>query len=88
MNTWSFGTTVRAEGHRYEDVFGLGRQRIPGFGVWDLRTSKTLAPGWRASLTVGNVLDNEYATAKDFSNNDFISAGRTVFLSVRYDFIR
>lgn len=88
VNTWSFGTTVRAEGHRYEDVFGFGRQRIPGFGVWDLRTSKTLAPGWRASLTVDNVLDNEYATAKDFNNNNFISAGRTAFLSVRYDFVR
>ena len=88
IETWSFGTTLRAESHRYDDVFGVGRQRIAGFGVWDLRASKTLAPGWRASLTVDNVLDNEYATVKDFSNNDFIVAGRTAFLSVRYDFAR
>lgn len=86
--TWSFGTTVRSESHRYEDVFGFGRERLAGFGVWDLRASKTLAPGWRASLTVDNVLDNEYATAKRFDNTDFIAAGRTAFLSVRYDFTR
>ena len=88
VNTWSFGTTVRAESQRYEDLFGIGRERIPGYGVWDLRASKTLAPGWQASLTVDNVLDNEYATAKRFDNTDFIAAGRTAFLSIRYDFIR
>jgi vitamin B12 transporter len=37
---------------------------------------------------VDNVLDNEYATAKRFDNVDFIAAGRTAFLSVRYDFTR
>lgn len=86
INTWNFGTTVRAESHRYEDLFGIGRERIPGFGVWDLRASKNLAPGWRASVTVDNVLDNEYATAKRFDNTDFIAAGRTFMASVRYDF--
>lgn len=91
LGSWSFGTTVRAESHRYEDIFDPAlqatvRERIAGFGVWDLRASKVLAPGWQASLTVDNVLDNEYATAKDFNRNDFIVAGRTAFLSVRYDF--
>ncbi|MCL7943881.1 TonB-dependent receptor [Marinobacter sp. ATCH36] len=88
VGAWGFGTTVRAESHRYEDLFGIGRERIAGYGVWDLRASRTLAPGWRASLSVDNVLDNEYATAKRFDNVDFISAGRTAFLSVRYDFAR
>ena len=91
LGSWSLGTTVRAESHRYEDIFdpvqlATVRQRIAGFGVWDLRVSRELAPGWQASLTVDNVLDNQYATAKDFSNNDFIVAGRTAFLSVRYQF--
>jgi vitamin B12 transporter len=88
LGTWSVGTTVRAESHRYDNVFGVGRQRIPGYGVWDLRASKEFAKGWHAYLTVDNVLDNQYATVKDFNNNDFIVAGRTAFLSVRYDFIR
>lgn len=86
MASWNVGTTVRAESHRYEDLFMIGRERIPGFGVWDLRASKGLAPGWRVSLNVNNVLDNEYATAKRFDNTDFIAAGRTFMASVRYDF--
>ena len=45
-----------------------------------------LSPGWRASVTVDNVLDNEYATAKRFDNTDFIAAGRTFMATVRYDF--
>ena len=84
--TWTFGTTVRAESHRYEDIFGLGRQRVAGFGVWDLRANKDLAPGWVASLSVDNVLDREYATAKRFDNVNFIDAGRTFMASVRYEF--
>ncbi|WP_150912012.1 TonB-dependent receptor domain-containing protein [Marinobacter halotolerans] len=88
LGTWGFGTTVRAESHRYDDVFGVGRQRIPGYGVWDLRVSKEFAKDWHAYLTVDNVLDNKYATVKDFNNNDFIVAGRTAFLSVRYEFAR
>ena len=88
LGQWVLGTTVRAESERYEDIFGVGRERIAGFGVWDLRASRTLAPGWLASLTLDNVLDREYSTAKRFDNTDFISAGRTVFLSVRYDFVR
>ena len=84
--SWNFGTTIRAESHRYEDLFGIGRERIPGYGVWDLRASKKFAPGWQASLTVDNVLDNKYSTAKRFDNTDFIVAGRTFMASVRYDF--
>lgn len=93
VGTWAFGTTVRAESHRYDDVFDdvlfdTVRERVAGFGVWDLRASKILAPGWHASLTVDNVLDNEYATSKRSPDVDFIAAGRTAFLSVRYDFTR
>ncbi len=88
LGRWVLGTTVRAESERYEDLFGIGRERIAGFGVWDLRASREMAPGWLASLTVDNVLDREYSTAKRFDNTDFISAGRTVFLSVRYDFVQ
>ncbi|QSP95749.1 TonB-dependent receptor [Marinobacter salinisoli] len=86
LGRWLLGTSVRAESERYDELFGIGRQRIPGFGVWDLRASRELAPGWLASLSVDNVLDKEYATAKRFDNTDFISAGRSVFLSMRYDF--
>ncbi len=86
LDSWTVGTTVRAESERYDDLFGIGRERIAGFGVWDLRVHKVLAAGLLGSFTVGNVLDKEYTTAKRFDNADYISVGRTVFLSVRYNF--
>ncbi|WP_273429113.1 TonB-dependent receptor [Marinobacter sp.] len=93
LGEWVLGTSVRAESFRYDAIFNpstfqVDRKRIAGFGVWDLRASRNLAPGWLATLTVDNVLDREYSTAKRFDNTNFISAGRTVFLSVRYDFVR
>jgi len=82
--SWNFGTSFRAESHRYNDE--ENSQRIAGFGVWDVRVSKELVPGLRASLTVDNVADKKYATARYDSGTDYISAGRVVFLSARYDF--
>ncbi|HSP01715.1 MAG TPA: TonB-dependent receptor, partial [Thioalkalivibrio sp.] len=93
VGTWSFGTTARAESHRYDDVFdGVSfttvRERVAGFAVWDVRASKTLAPGWQASLAVDNVLDNKYATTMRSPGVDYIAAGRAAFLTIRYDFSR
>jgi len=85
LGTWTLGTTIRAESQRYEDLFGLGRKRVAGYGLWDLRAQKVIAPGWVASLAVDNVLDKEYATAKRFDNVDYVSAGRIAMLSIRYD---
>jgi vitamin B12 transporter len=79
MRTWQ-------EAGKEIDLCVIGRERIAGYGTWDLRARKDLAPGWVASLTLGNVLDKEYTTAKRFDNADYISAGRTAFLSVRYEF--
>ncbi len=89
--SWNFGTSFRAESHRNDDVydsttFSTNRERIAGFGVWDVRVSKDLMPGLHAALTVENVADKEYATARYAPGTDYISAGRIVFLSVRYDF--
>lgn len=88
---WNFGATFRAESHRDDDVydsstFTTKRERIAGFGVWDLRVSRELMPGLRAALSVDNVADKEYATARYAPGTDYISAGRIVFLSARYDF--
>ncbi|NWN91973.1 TonB-dependent receptor [Marinobacter adhaerens] len=91
VGSWTFGTTIRAENYRPdeyfdENTFSSVRTQVPGYGVWDLRAQKTFASGLVASVTVSNVLDKEYATAKKDVNADYISAGRLAFLSVRYDF--
>jgi len=85
LGTWTVGTTVRAEAARDDEVKKV-RKRIAGYGTWDLRAQKVMAPGWVAAVTIGNLADKKYTTLKG-SNGDYISEGRTAFLSVRYDFI-
>lgn len=85
LGTWRVGTTFRAEGDREDELYNVGRKDIAGFGTWDLRAQKVVAPGWLASLTIGNLADKQYTTLKRKAG-DYISEGRTVFLSVKYDF--
>lgn len=90
IGTWTLGTTFRAESERYDDPYdasagGSVRKTIAGFGVWDLRASKEFARNWTATVTVDDVLDKEYATLADTPTVNYISAGRTAMLTVRYD---
>jgi vitamin B12 transporter len=85
LGTWTVGTTVRAEAAR-DDELRKVRKRIAGYGTWDLRAQKVMAPGWVAALKIGNLADKKFTTLKG-SRGDYISEGRTAFLSVRYDFI-
>lgn len=85
VGTWDFGGTLVAEGYRYDDR--ANDDRLPGFATLDLRAGWRFAPDWSTRLTVANVLDKEYSTARyDSENNlDYIAAGRTAMLTVRYD---
>jgi vitamin B12 transporter len=85
VGTWDFGGTVIAEGYRYDDR--ANDDRLPGFATLDLRAGWRFAPDWSTRLTLANVLDKEYSTARfDRANNlDYIAAGRTALLTVRYD---
>ena len=86
VGTWDFGGTVVAEGYRYDDR--ANDDRLPGFATLDLRAGWRFAPDWSTRLTLANVLDKEYSTARYDQQNDldYIAAGRTAMLSVRYDF--
>ncbi|RBP32295.1 vitamin B12 transporter [Marinobacter pelagius] len=83
---WYAGTSVRAESHRFDEVFS--RIRIPGYAVWNVRAGISFDGGWQISASIDNVLDNEYALAQYDGSRNYISAGRTALLSVRYDFVR
>jgi len=83
---WYAGTSVRAESHRFDEV--VSRIRIPGYAVWNLRAGMSFAEGWQVSASIDNVLDNEYALAQYDSSRNYISAGRTALVSVRYNFVR
>ena len=84
VGTWDFGGTVVAEGYRYDDR--ANDDRLPGFATLDLRAGWRFAPDWSTRLTLANVLDKKYSTARDSLNDvDYIAAGRTAMLTVRYD---
>ncbi|PCM44291.1 TonB-dependent receptor domain-containing protein [Marinobacter sp. ANT_B65] len=83
VNNFTFGGSVIAEGHRYDDA--ANTDRLAGFGTFDLRAGWNFAPSWSSRLTLANVLDKEYSTARYFDGREYIAAGRTAMLSVRYD---
>lgn len=82
LDTVSVGGSVRAQGHRYND--SANTQRLSGFALLDLRAAWQFSTHWRANVTVQNVLDKEYATARNFGGWDYLNAGRTAMLSVNY----
>src|SRR5690606_5436235 len=85
VGTWDFGGTVVAEGYRYDDR--SNNDRLPGFATLALRAGWRFAPDWSTRLTLANVLDKEYTTARYDGQNDldYIAAGRSAMLTVRYD---
>ncbi|QTF91578.1 TonB-dependent receptor [Halomonas sp. BM-2019] len=82
LGDWSLGGSWIAQNHRYNDA--ANEERLPGFGLVNLRAGWAFAPMWSARLTVENALDKEYATARFFDGADFINAGRAAFLSLHF----
>lgn len=84
VSNFVFGGSVIAEGDRYDDA--ANTNRLAGFATLDLRAGWNFAPDWNARLTLTNVLDKEYSTARRSAAQNYIAAGRTGMLAVRYDF--
>ncbi|NIC07401.1 TonB-dependent receptor domain-containing protein [Billgrantia bachuensis] len=82
LGEWSLGGSWILQGHRYDDV--ANQERLSGFGLVNLRAGWQFAPLWSARLTLENVLDKEYATARFSNGDDYLNAGRAAFLSVSY----
>lgn len=79
----SVGTTVKGQGYRYDDADN--EDRIAGFATWDVRAKWQIDSNWTTNLTVDNVLDREYSTALRTDGSEYIAAGRTAMLTIRYD---
>lgn len=83
IGNWNLGGTLVAEGYRYDDPDN--EDRLPGFATLDLRAGWRFAEDWSTRLTVANVFDKEYSTARYDDDHKYIAAGRTAMLTVRYD---
>ncbi len=83
FGSFSVGLSGIAQSDRYND--SDNDERLSGFGLLNARVGWEFASNWSARLTVDNVFDADYVTARNgFSEFDYQTAGRTAFLSVRY----
>jgi vitamin B12 transporter len=77
IGAWSLGTTVLAEGARYDDL--ANTQRLGGFVTLDLRAAYRIDEDWTVQARVENVFDKRYETAGFFNQ-----PGRGAFVTLRY----
>ncbi|WP_075881101.1 TonB-dependent receptor domain-containing protein [Vreelandella massiliensis] len=78
----SLGGSWIAQNHRYDDA--ENQERLAGYGLVNLRAGWQFAPLWSTRLTVENVFDKDYATAKFFNGDNYLNAGRAAFVSINY----
>lgn len=74
---FSVGGSIIAKSRAYEDA--ANEDRLPGYGLFNLRASYQLAPEWQLQATVNNVFDKDYETARVYNN-----PGRAAFVKLRY----
>jgi len=71
------GAELIFSGDRFDDAGN--RNRLGGYGLLNLFASYELAPNWSLFGRWDNVLDKEYALARNYN-----TAGSTLFVGVRY----
>jgi vitamin B12 transporter len=77
LGAWRLGTTVVAEGRRYDDL--ANRNRLAGYVTVDLRAEHALGRDWRVQGTLVNIFDADYETARFYEQ-----PGRGVFVTLTY----
>ncbi len=78
LDRLSYGIQVRAQGRSYEDA--ANKQELSGFALVNLRTSYAFTPSFSAQLSVKNLFDRNYETARGFD-----SEGLTSMLTLVYE---
>ncbi|MCG5511002.1 TonB-dependent receptor domain-containing protein [Ectothiorhodospira lacustris] len=78
---WSLGTTLIAEGRRYND--DSNSQRIAGHELMHLRAAYRVSPAWTVRATLNNVFDRDYVTARQ-GVIDYEQPGRAFYLTLNY----
>lgn len=77
INAYRYGTIVRAEGPRFNDL--ANTRRLGGFATIDLIGEYAIAKHWLAQARIGNLFDKQYETALFFNQ-----PGRELFFTLRY----
>ena len=74
---YSLGASVNGTSGRFDDP--ANRVRMGGYATTDLRAGLRMNDAWRMQLSVANVFDREFETARWYNQ-----AGRTWLLSLRW----
>ncbi|MBB3048045.1 vitamin B12 transporter [Litorivivens lipolytica] len=78
LDRLSYGIQVRIQGRSYEDA--ANNTELSGFGLIDLRTRYQINASLSAQLSVKNLFDRNYETARGFNNE-----GLTSMLTLVYE---
>lgn len=74
---FSVGTSLHAEGQRYDDL--ANTRELSGYATLDLRGEYRISPEWRLQARIANLLDADYETAEGYNQ-----PGQAAYLTVRY----
>lgn len=74
---YRMGTTLRAEGRRYDNL--ANTTRLPGYGLVDLHAEYRLTRDLRLQARVENLFDRDYETVSLYNQ-----PGRSLFVTLRY----
>ena len=74
---FSIGSSLYAAGQRYDDL--ANKSRLGGYALTDLRVGYTINPAWNLRVSLNNVFDRHYETARYYNQ-----PGRNYLLTLNY----
>lgn len=77
FGSYRMGTTLRAEGRRYDDL--ANTTKLAGYGLLDLRAEYRLTRDLRLQARIENLFDKDYETVSLYNQ-----PGRSLFVTLRY----
>lgn len=77
LGAYQVGASLRAEGHRYDDL--ANSKRLGGYATVDLRAGYDIAKAWQVQGSIENLIDKEYETAQFYNQ-----PGRSAYVTLRY----
>ena len=79
---WKNGVSLISQGYRYDDIDN--NVHISGYAIVNLRSQYEISKKLTLKGKVENLFDKEYATAFDFSGNQYNNPGRSIYISLQY----
>ena len=77
LGDFSVGGSLYGAGERYDDL--ANKSRLGGYALTDLRVGYAIGPAWNVRLSLNNVFDRHYETARYYNQ-----PGRNYLLTLNY----